>query len=113
MPTEEEAPLLNFQDDMTAHQSSPSSSSSWTEWREQSQVYLASKQKHYLILVLVALDVMAILVDILVSLVTCDMGTQDEHWVDQVQEGTQICGLVFSSLFLLELIITVWAFGTE
>ncbi len=41
--------------------------SRWHGFRSRSQVYLASKQKHYFILGLVSLDVMAILTDILVS----------------------------------------------
>lgn len=85
----------------------------WSRWRRQSQHYLASKEKHYLILALVGLDVAAILTEILVSLVTCEMGTQDEPWVDPVLEATKVGGLVISSLFLAELLATIWAFGWE
>ncbi|OAA66600.1 ion transporter [Niveomyces insectorum RCEF 264] len=83
----------------------------WTRWRRDAQRYLASKEKHYLILALVGLDVVAILTEILVSLVTCEMGTADEPWVDVVLEITKVSGLVISSLFLVELLVTVWAFG--
>ncbi len=82
-----------------------------TRWRQQSQHYLASKQKHYLILGLVALDVAAILTDILVSLVTCELDSDNQPWVGPVLEAAKISGLVISSLFLVELLATVWAFG--
>ncbi|CAK7211325.1 hypothetical protein SCUCBS95973_001074 [Sporothrix curviconia] len=85
----------------------------WSRWRRQSQHYLASTQKHYVILALVGLDVAAILTEILVSLVTCEMGTEDQSWVDPVLEATKIAGLVISSLFLVELLATLWAFGWE
>lgn len=83
------------------------------QWRRQSQHYLASKQKHYLILTLVGLDVAAILTEILVSLVTCETGTEDQPWVGPVLESTKIIGLVISSLFLAELLASLWAFGVE
>ncbi len=87
--------------------------SPWARRRERSRFYLNSKQKHYVILGLVSLDVLAVLTDILISLVTCDLGTENEPWVNDVQEATKICGLVFSSLFLVELLLSVWAFGIE
>ncbi|ERT02989.1 ion transporter [Sporothrix schenckii 1099-18] len=83
------------------------------QWRRRSQRYLASKQKHYLILTLVGLDVVAILTEILVSLVTCETGTENQPWVDPVLEATKIIGLVISSLFLAELLSSLWAFGTD
>jgi len=108
---DEEAPLLESRGCEGADGSEPKSS--WTRWREKSKAYLSSTRKHYLILGLVSLDVVAILTDILVSLVACDLGTEDEPWVGDVQEATKICGLVFSCLFLAELIVTIWAFGVE
>jgi len=88
-------------------------SKTWAERRAKSRQYLESKEKHYLILGLVTLDVAAVLTDIMVSLVACDMGTEDEPWVDKVNHVTKICSLVFSCLFLVELVLTVWAFGVE
>ena len=80
-------------------------------WRSRSQRYLESKQKHCLILGLVGLDVVAILTEILVSLVTCETGTQGEPWVAAVLEAAKMSGLVISSLFLVELLSSTWAFG--
>jgi hypothetical protein len=62
---------------------------------------------------LVALDVAAILSDIFITLIACDMEKEDSGWVDESREGLQIAGLVFSCLFLVELLITIWAFGLE
>jgi len=87
--------------------------SAWGQRRKRAQDYLASKQKHYLVLGLVTLDVLAILTDILVSLVTCDTGSGDEPWVEDVRDATKICGIVISCLFLVELMMCIWAFGIE
>ncbi|CAK7201665.1 hypothetical protein SEUCBS139899_004374 [Sporothrix eucalyptigena] len=96
------------------HQPGPSPTAQrWSRWRRQSQHYLASTQKHYLILALVGLDVVAILTEILVSLVTCETKTEDQPWVDPVLEATKITGLVISSLFLVELLASIWAFGWD
>ncbi|KAL1902960.1 hypothetical protein Sste5346_000872 [Sporothrix stenoceras] len=96
-----------------AHPHSGSAHARIQQWRRNSQHYLASKEKHYLILALVGLDVAAILTEILVSLVTCEMGTENEPWVDPVLEATKIIGLVISSLFLAELLSSLWAFGWD
>ncbi len=108
--SDEEAPLINPGPHGSEDDEGPSA---WAMRRKQCRAFLESKQKHYFILTLVSLDVMGILVDILVSLVTCDMGTSDEPWVESVQEVTKVCGLIFSSLFLVELGLCVWAFGIE
>lgn len=77
------------------------------DWRE----ILNSKQKHYFILALVALDVMCILTDVFIALISCDTGRKDEEWVGRTREALEIPGLVFSCIFLIELLLCVWAFG--
>jgi hypothetical protein len=59
----------------------------------------------------VALDVTALLANVFIQLIACEMHEQDEPWVEQVTEGLEIAGLVFSSLFLLELLACLFAFG--
>lgn len=49
--------------------------------------------------------------NIFVELVACDMKREDEPWVKNTREGLTIAGLVFSSLFLIELVLCVIAFG--
>ncbi|EPE08262.1 hydrogen voltage-gated channel 1 [Ophiostoma piceae UAMH 11346] len=84
-----------------------------THWSSHSQRYLESKQKHYLLLGLVGLDAVAILTEILVFLVTCETGTQGEPWAETVLETTKLSGLVISSLFLAELLPSIWAVGWD
>jgi 5-methylthioribose kinase len=60
---------------------------------------------------LVAIDVAGILADIFVALISCDKHEQDEDWVDDVRNPLQITGLVISCLFLVELLLSLWAFG--
>lgn len=108
----ETSPLLEPGDAQGQNSSVPLKTK-WAGYQETSRGYLESKQKHYVILALVTLDVAAVLTEILVSLVTCDMGTENEPWVDEVKEATRLCSLVFGCLFLVELILTVWAFGIE
>jgi len=76
-------------------------------WR----AHLSSRRKHYAIVGLVALDVLVLLADILITLVTCELGRPDAGWVATVREVGRIAGLVFSALFLAELAASVWAFG--
>lgn len=73
--------------------------------------YMSSKQNHYVVMGLVALDVAGILVDLFISLIACDTGQRNEDWSNKTHEGFQIAGLVFSSLFMVELGLSVWAFG--
>jgi len=79
--------------------------------REKTRAFLTTKTKHYIVMGLVALDVVAILADILVALIACDLHLDKEGWVGETREGLHITASVFSSLFLMELLATVWAFG--
>lgn len=89
------------------------STSRYARRRTQARKYLSSKQNHYAIMGLVALDVLGILIDIFITLIACDTGQRDEDWVNTVNDSFQLAGLVFSSLFLIELGLSVWAFGHE
>jgi hypothetical protein len=53
----------------------------------------------------------AILVDLSIALVACDLGKKDEPWVGRAREVLYPFALVFSTLFVVELGVTVWAFG--
>lgn len=81
------------------------------ERRQKTREFLTSKTKHYVILGMVALDVAGVLADIFITLIACDLGKKKEEWVEKSQEILYLVGLVFSSLFLVELMVTVWAFG--
>jgi hypothetical protein len=83
----------------------------YARYRRNVQAQLSTKKKHYMIMALVALDVSGILADIFVALIACDRQEQDEKWVEDTRHGLEIASLVFSCLFLTELILTVWSFG--
>lgn len=94
-------------------QGSPDEVSAYARRRERCQALLQSKQKHYLILALVALDVSCLLADIFITLIDCDSRIKNDAWVPAVHEALEDAGLVFSCLFLAELITSLWAFGFE
>lgn len=77
------------------------------------QTLLISKQKHYFILGLVALDVGCLLTDILITLIDCDKRIENDAWVPGVRQALEHAGLVFSCLFLAELLLCLWSFGLE
>jgi hypothetical protein len=88
-----------------------SRSPTYTRYRRKAQAKLSTKEKHYMIMGLVALDVSGILADIFVALIACDKHEQNERWVEDIRDGLKTASLVFSCLFITELILTVWAFG--
>ena len=66
-------------------------------------------------LLLVSLDVSIIFADFLISLYTCDHScgkdeNADEEWRD-AQDALGVVSLVFSCLFMFELLASIWAFG--
>ncbi|KAF9882144.1 hypothetical protein CkaCkLH20_00180 [Colletotrichum karsti] len=82
-----------------------------TESRTSLKDVLGSRAKHYVVLALVSLDVATLLANIFVELVACDMKREDEPWVRTTRQGLTTAGLVFSCLFMAELILCVVAFG--
>lgn len=114
----EQQPLLEDQVDTTTQGPGEQNRgkeeiSTYTRHRRSCQSLLVSKQKHYLILALVALDVSCLLADIFIALIDCDERIKNDAWVPEVREGLERAGLVFSCLFLVELILCIWAFGFE
>jgi len=91
--------------------SNPNSVSTYTRFRRSAKSWLSSKKKHYFVLTLVSLDVGALLSDIFIALVACDLDKQEEPWVEHAREALHIIGTIFGGLFLLELAATIWAFG--
>ncbi|KAH6690616.1 hypothetical protein F5X68DRAFT_260019 [Plectosphaerella plurivora] len=88
-----------------------------TKWlptvnRKNLQHLLSSRKTHYLILGLVALDVSALLGNIFLELVACGKTNEPPAWNTSLREALTAAGLVFSSLFLIELALCILAFGT-
>jgi len=78
--------------------------------REAARHWLSSKAGHYFVLGLVGLDVAGIFADFVINLFKCEGQWGNEGW-DEALDTLGIIGLIFSTLFLLELLISVWAFG--
>jgi hypothetical protein len=87
----------------------------WTT-RHRLQQFLSSKWGHYTVIILVSLDVAGIFADFLISLHICEhageKGFHQKQW-ERVDEVLDIISLVFSCLFMLELLCSIWAFGLE
>ena len=83
--------------------------------RHQLLRFLTSKAGHYAVLILVSLDVSCIFADILISLFicekTCQAGKGAGRGLEDAQEALGIVSLVFSCLFMAELLASIWAFG--
>lgn len=92
--------------------SSPQSGtvSTWTRTRHHIRQFQTSKLGHYAVLLLVALDVASIFAVIFITLHICDWKDVPENW-EMALEGLEIMGLVFASLFALELVLSILAFG--
>lgn len=59
----------------------------------------------------VALDVMTLLANIFIQLIACEMHQADEPWVKRLVRCIEDVGLLFSSLFMVELIACLACFG--
>ncbi|KAJ4396284.1 hypothetical protein N0V93_000503 [Gnomoniopsis smithogilvyi] len=105
----EQQPLISGEND--TNQEQRHLASNYHRNQQKCQTLLVSKQKHYFILALVALDVACLLTDILIALIDCDKRIKNDEWVPEVREALERAGLVFSCLFLVELLLCLWAFG--
>ncbi|OCK81457.1 hypothetical protein K432DRAFT_442360 [Lepidopterella palustris CBS 459.81] len=76
------------------------------------QRFLTSKAGHYSILLLVSLDVSCIFADFVINLFTCEARSPKSGY-NTALEVLGIVSLVFSCLFMVELLASVWAFGNE
>ncbi|KAI0179196.1 hypothetical protein GGR52DRAFT_570093 [Hypoxylon sp. FL1284] len=90
---------------------------SW-DWRpgyhraqEATASLMNSRAKHWLVLVLIILDVAGILSDIFIALITCELDVEHDEWVAPTRRGLAILSLTLSSVFLVELIMSVFADG--
>ncbi|KAH6893543.1 hypothetical protein B0T10DRAFT_482496 [Thelonectria olida] len=101
-------PTLNLQH----WYSRPLANERWTlhNAREKTARFLSSKAGHYSVLVLVSLDVMSMIADFILNLFKCEQGKGGPDW-DLALNILSSITLVFSCLFMVELIASVWAFG--
>lgn len=115
-----------MRDGIRAHLSTPQSSQPWlpestssnstelrttiSQLRRRTRSFLSSKLSHYLVLSLVSLDVSSIFCEFVIKILACD-GTILDKEADDGIEALGIISLVFSCLFMLELLASIWAFG--
>ncbi|KAF4949245.1 hypothetical protein FSARC_13551 [Fusarium sarcochroum] len=78
--------------------------------KEKTARFLSSKAGHYSVLTLVSLDVLSMIADFILNLFKCEQGKKGSDW-DLALEILGSVSLVFSCLFVVELIASVWAFG--
>lgn len=75
------------------------------------QFFLVSKYGHYFVMILVTLDVAGIFADFLISLHICEHSKEDMRTWRRVNESLGIISLIFSCLFMVELLCSIFAFG--
>lgn len=79
--------------------------------RRHGRVLLSSRKKHFLVLFIVALDVMALLANIFLELIACEMHRDNEPWVKRVTSELENLGFLSSTLFMVELAACFFSFG--
>ncbi|EXJ59218.1 hypothetical protein A1O7_06650 [Cladophialophora yegresii CBS 114405] len=107
--------LQRSEDFIACHVQKIHGADSWV-WglRHNLQRFLSSKWGHYFVIILVAADISCIFADFLVSLHMCEHGGDkgfDLHAWKQVNDVLGYMSLVFSCLFMAELLGSVFAFG--
>lgn len=105
MPPEHQ-PLLPSDRLAAASRRPPSLSASA---RHRTKRFLTSKPGHYSVLLLVSLDISSIFADLILQLMTCEGRVPGPESRD-AQKALGIVSLVFSCLFMVELVASVWAF---
>lgn len=60
---------------------------------------------------IVVLDVVSLLANIFLQLIACEMDQLDEPWVQDWKQRLSRAGLVFSCVFMAELLACFFSFG--
>ncbi|RAO72017.1 uncharacterized protein BHQ10_008029 [Talaromyces amestolkiae] len=93
----------------------PNRSTTWARLRAKTRSFLSSKWGHYIVLFMVAVDVACIFADFMIELRVCELRERHQTPIDRrwglAQEALGLVGLIFSCLFMLELIASVLSFG--
>ncbi|KAI1762151.1 hypothetical protein GGR53DRAFT_432614 [Hypoxylon sp. FL1150] len=111
-------PLLEQDADSVSHDNQQQGSSDDCTWRSSydraqkaTSRFMNSRAKHWLILVLIILDIAGILSDIFIALITCEIGVENDEWVAPTRNALTIFSLSLSCVFLVELLMSVFADG--
>lgn len=79
--------------------------------RRETRRFLNSKVGHYSVLLLVGLDVSCIFADFIIQILTCE-GRIPPKEGEVALQTLGVAGLVFSCLFMAELLTSICAFGS-
>ncbi|KAJ5648495.1 hypothetical protein N7490_004867 [Penicillium lividum] len=83
-------------------------------WRRSARDFLTSRWGHYLVLLLITIDVCCGFSEFLIQLHVCEL-KQNGHRVERewgvTEQALGVTGLVISCLFMMELIVAVLSFG--
>lgn len=94
--------------------SPPEEESLSTRWRRAARDFLSSRWGHYLILILVTIDVCCSFAEFLIQLHVCELKQNGyrvgEEWAI-IEEVLGVTGLVISCLFMVELLAAALSFG--
>lgn len=105
----------DYYDDDEDYPYDPRSNTVYSRFRARTRSFLSSKWGHYIILFMVAVDVACIFADFLIELRVCELRERHQVPIDRgwglAQETLGLIGLIFSCLFMLELIASVLSFG--
>lgn len=108
-------PLLATASDSPEHNEQSISSRRWAHsvaaFHQDFRLLLTSRTKHFIIMTTVALDVAILLANIFIQLIACQMHQDDELWVKKLVSGIEAVGLLFSCIFMVELIASLFSFG--
>nr|XP_023907936.1 voltage-gated hydrogen channel 1-like [Quercus suber] len=108
MSGSENRPLLS--QEVAATQPRSHRSTTVTQARRRTKAFLTSKYGHYTVLGLVSLDVSSIFAELLIQLLTCEGRIAGSNG-RAAGDALSVISVIFSSLFMLELLASIWAFG--
>ena len=119
MTSDDQQPLLPTSNSASNPSSAPSNHPTSALAKHHSQLrhflrrYLTSKLGHYVVLALVTIDVASIFADLVIQTLRCERHGKaiEGHQYDDALEILGIVSLVISCLFVVELLVSVWAFG--
>ena len=94
----------------TTHLNLHNEATQFHQERNQVQRSLTSKAGHYAVMLLVALDVSCSFADFLITMYVCEHRGRAKEW-QMTRDVLGIFSTMFSCLFMVELLASVWAFG--
>jgi hypothetical protein len=92
------------------HETHSSQASTTSALRLKAQTLLSSPLGRYIILALIGLDISIVFSEFLITSLACD-GSLSSSSAETAEKVLSVFALTFSSLFMVELGLTLWAYG--